>query len=174
MRNILFLNGLLLIMFMSCGDSNSSETSSQTEPKEQQPEISAKAIEAFRYNDYAFSNDAASIVSEWGKYQELNNQIDFLKQADITFFTENKDTLKTFIDTLKSSIPEVINTSSINARLIALENSILKLNNDLSLDNYPKSEKLKSIKQLLISNSNLIYYVNKKIEFDKKDVERPE
>ena len=55
-----------------------------------------------------------------------------------------------------------------------LETKLLKLNNDLVLDNYSKENKLESIKELLISNSNLIYLINKKLEFDKNDVGRPE
>jgi len=31
-----------------------------------------------------------------------------------------------------------------------------------------------SIKELLIANSNLIFVINKKLEFDKNDVGRPE
>ena len=136
--------------------------------------ITVKSIESFRYNDYALSTDAVDVVSDWSKFQELSTQISFLKRADITFFTSEKDTLKAFLNNFKKNIPEALNTSSINSRISVLETKLLKLNNDLILNNYSKANKLNSIKELLISNSNLIFMINKELELKKRDVERPD
>ncbi|SHG75018.1 hypothetical protein [Winogradskyella jejuensis] len=166
---------LALTLLASCGDKaqNNSDIAEEASSKERK-EISAKAIENFKYNDYILSGDAEKEVQDWSRFKELETQVSYLKKADITFFTSEKDTLKAFLDSLKVSIPQSINTKPVNARITALETKLLKLNNDLTLDNYSVENKLSSIKDLLIANSNLIFVINKKLEFDKNDVGRPE
>lgn len=166
---------MALAAFFSCGDDNSKTTTLVLEEQKQETKtITARAIEDFKYNDYILSEDAQKEVAEWSRFQELSTQISFLKKADVTFFTEEKDTLKVFLDSLRISLPENINTNPINSRISVLETKLLKLNNDLTLDNYSVDNKLGSIKDLLIANSNLIFVINKKLEFDKNDVGRPE
>lgn len=173
LKYIIIVLGLMLQI--SCGDkTEGAQTDENKEELERSKKISAKAIENLKYNDYILSNDSKRQVEDWPKFQELSTQISYLKQADITFFTAEKDTLKVFIDSLKRSVPSDIDTRPIFARLVALETKMLKLNNDLALDNYAVANKMVSIKDLLIANSNLIYGINKKLEFDKNDVGRPE
>ena len=161
-------------VFLCCKTEDASEDADQRSADKQRPEITAKVIEGFEFEDYRLSNDAQQVVSNWGKFQELSTQISFLKKADLTFFTSEKDTLKVFLETLRTDIPETINTNPIHSRLSVLENTLLKLNNDLTLDNYSAENKLKSIKALLIANSDLIFLINKKLEYDKNNVVRPE
>ncbi|WP_299113984.1 hypothetical protein [uncultured Winogradskyella sp.] len=169
---IKFLYILVLVVFFSCGDDNSKTTPKVLEEQKQDTKtITAKAIESFKYNDYILSEDAKKEVAQWTRFQELSTQISFLKKADVTFFTAEKDTLKVFLDSLKVSLPENINTNPINSRISVLETKLLKLNNDLTLDNYSVDNKLGSIRDLLIANSNLIFGINKKLEFDKRDKE---
>ena len=175
MKIINFFSLFCFIALLSCKDDNSTPNDNIGDGVETQSyTITTKSIARFRYNDYALSNDAKEVVSSWSKFQELSTQITFLKKADLTFFTTEKDTLKVFLNNLKADIPEKLNTNPINSRISVLETKLLKLNNDLVLDNYSKENKLESIKELLISNSNLIYLINKKLEFDKNDVGRPE
>ena len=172
----LFITIALIFCFsIACNNKiqDDKEKDDQTEISAKK-EISAKAIERFNYNDYILSPDAEKEVQSWTKFLELETQISYLKTADIAFFTEEKDTLKNFIDSLRISVPENIKTNPVNARITALETTLLKLNNDLNLDNYSAEKKLKSIKELLIANSNLIFVINKKLEFDKNDIGRPE
>lgn len=164
-----------LILFFSCGDeTKKTDKDIETKPNQKEKTISKTAIENFKYRDYTLSNDAKKEVAEWSRFQELETQISFLKQADITFFTTEKDTLKAFLDSMRVSIPKNINTNPINARISVLETKLLKLNNDLALDNYAIEKQLKSIKDLLIANSYLIFGINKKLEFDENDVGNPE
>ncbi|TCK67696.1 hypothetical protein DFQ05_1476 [Winogradskyella wandonensis] len=175
MMNIKYLFILLgLFVLMACGDKMEANQNPDSEKKSSKKEISVGAIEHFKYNDYILSSDAEREVREWPRFQELETQISFLKKADVTFFTAEKDTLKAFMDSLRVSVPKIINTTPVNARITALETKLLKLNNDLTLDNYSAENKLSSIKDLLIANSNLIFVINKKLEFDKNDVGRPE
>ncbi len=174
-RPLFIITAIVFFVSIACNDKNQDDKVKdyQTEISAKK-EISAKAIERFNYNDYTLSPDAEKEVQSWTKFLELETQITYLKTADIAFFTEEKDTLKNFIDSLRVSVPENIKTNPVNARITALETTLLKLNNDLNLDNYPAEKKLKSIKEFLIANSNLIFVINKKLEFDKNDIGRPE
>ncbi|MFD1062457.1 hypothetical protein ACFQ1Q_04300 [Winogradskyella litorisediminis] len=165
---------ILLMLVINCDGKTKTEEKAVDNNKQKKKEITAKAIEQFKYNDYVLSSDGEKAVRDWSLFQELSTQTSYLKSADITFFTDKKDTLKVFLDSLKSTVPSVINTEPVNARLSALETKLLKLNNDLVLDNYSTESKLTSIKEYLVANSNLIFVINKKIEFDKNDVGRPE
>lgn len=169
-----FITLIFLILLVSCGDEVKTNIATEDNVQQKKKEVSAKAIENLKYNDYILSNDAEEVVRDWAKYQELSTQISFLKTADMTFFTEEKDTLKKFLDSLKVSVPTKINTEPVNARIAAMETKMLKLNNDLVLDNYSADSKLISIKEFLSANSNLIFVINKKLEFDNNDVGRPE
>lgn len=168
-----YLYIIVLIVFLGCQKNNSESSTEKVSIEEPQKvkTITAKAIESFKYNDYILGDDANKAVEKWGRFQELETQISFLKKADITFFTEEKDTLKAFLDSLRISIPDTINTNPINSRISVLETKLLKLNNDLTLDNYSVDNKLTSIKDLLIANSNLIFGINKKLEFDRRNKE---
>lgn len=161
------------MLLISCGDDVKTAQSANDNSNQKEKKLSAKAIENLKYNDYILSNVAEEVVRDWAKYQELNTQISFLKTADITFFSEEKDTLKVFLDSLKTSIPKKIDTEAVKARIAAMETKMLKLNNDLILDNYSADSKLTSVKEFLSANSNLIFVINKKLEFDQNDVGRP-
>ena len=159
---------------MNCGDRQSDAKSKVDQDQEQTSDITASTIENFRYNEYVLSTEADEATSAWAEFMELSNQIEFLKKADISFFKQDEETLKAFLTEFKENIPESINTNPVKARILVLETRLLKLHNDLTLDNIPKDEQLKSIKNLLEAKSNLNFVINKKLEFEANDVGRPE
>ena len=172
-KHLIFL--LPLILSFNCGDDKSKTvTNEENSDTIQKLEITQKAIEGLKFNDYILSEDAQQITIKWLDYQQLTTQIEFLKKLDFSFFKAEEVVMKTFISDLKKNIPEVINTNPINARLTVVETALLKLNNDLLIDNLPIEDKLQSIKALLEATSYLNDLINKKLEFDRTDVERPE
>lgn len=175
MNNKTFLILLVFSLLFSCGNNNS-DTPSNTENNTdtQVSKITEKAIEALKYDDYVLSSDAEQIVVDWLNYQELTTQIGFLKKLDFSFFRNETSVTKEFLTELKTTIPETIDTNPINARLTVVETTLLRLKNNLSIDNLPIEEKLESIKAFLEAVSHLNYLINKKLEFDKTDIERPE
>jgi dsDNA-binding SOS-regulon protein len=160
--------------FLNCVDKNTETPEDVSTPSALESKmVTTKDIARFEYKDYALSKDAQQSTTAWAKFQELATQITFLRKADVTFFSSEKDTLTLFLTRLKETLPEVLNTNPIQSRIVVLETRLLKFNTDLKLDNYSKEDKLESIKALLIANSNLIYALNNKLENDKNDVERP-
>jgi hypothetical protein len=159
---------------MSCGDDKSISEISVTETTNQKNSITAKAIENFKYLDYALSTNAEKEIANWEKYKELAIQINYLKKADLSFFHGDKDLLKTFIVKFKATIPEELQTSPVVSRSVIIETMLLKLNENLNIDNIDLRLKLSGIKDVLESFSNLNYQINKKIEFDVYDKIKPE
>lgn len=161
---------VLLIIFsfllMSCGDGESQSQITDTETENKKNPITSEAIENFDYSDYALSTKGEQAVADWEKYQELAIQISYLKKADLSFFNGDKKLLKTFIDEFKAQIPEDLNTNPIISRAIIIETTLLRLNDNLTLDNIDSDLKLESVKEVVVAFSNLNYQINKKLSRD--------
>lgn len=159
---------------MSCGDGKSSTEVLDSGNTNQKPIITAKAIENFDYTDYALSAESEEALANWEKYQELAIQISYLKKADLSFFNGEKEVLKKFISELRAATPEQFLTNPIISRTVILETSLLKLNENLTLENIDERTKLLNIKAVLIAFSNLNYQINKKLEREMYDKIQPE
>lgn len=165
---------LFCLIIISCVDNKSSNESTETKTKIQKNVITAKAIENFKYTDYALSPKAEEAVINWEKYQEIANQIGYLKKADLSFFNSEKELLNTTIDEFTATVPEQLRTNPILSRTVIIKTTLLKLNESLRLDNIEDSLKLNNIKDVLVAFANLNYQINKKLEFDIYDKIRPE
>ncbi len=159
---------------MSCNSKPSQSEVKKVETILRTDHISSNDIENLNFTDYILSNDAKNAVLDWSKYQEMNIQMGFLKTGDLSFFSGDKSILKRFMSELKSGIPEAINTEVIQSRLTALETKLLKFNSVLHLENIPKTEQLKVIKEFLVATANLNLQINKKLELDANNILKPE
>ncbi|WP_298893372.1 hypothetical protein [uncultured Psychroserpens sp.] len=169
---LLFISFSLLLT--NCKGDTVSEVIEETQEEIDARKISQKDIESFRYADFGLSSDAQKAVTDWQKFQELNTQIELLKKSDLSFFNGDLLLLKTFLTELRTEMPEQLQTNEINARITALDTKGQKLNSLLTINNISKEEKLQGIKELLIAVSNLNLQINKKFEFDKNNVFKPE
>ena len=131
-------------------------------------------VEDLRYEDYALSSEVQKLVVDWTGYKQVAASVSFLKTGDVSFFKSDIEDIKTTIKDLRTGIPQDLNTDAILARLTVAETAFLKLQNDLTLDNISKETKLESIREVLMAWSNLSLIMNKKIEFESNDVDRPE
>ncbi|EDP70991.1 hypothetical protein FBALC1_00867 [Flavobacteriales bacterium ALC-1] len=161
-------------MFISCGDDKNATEVVETENENQKPNISSKAIEDFDYTDYALSPESEETLANWEKYQELAIQIGYLKKADLSFFNGDKEQLKTFIDEFKIETPKQLLTNSIISRTVILETMLLRLNENLTLENIEAKLKLQNVKEVLVAFSSLNYQINKKLESDIYNEIKPE
>ncbi len=161
-------------MLISCGDDKSTAEDVDTENTDQKISITEKAIENFDFTDYALSADSEKALANWEKYQELAIQISYLKKADLSFFNGDKDVLKKIIRDFKDATPDEFLTNPIISRSVILETTLLKLNENLTLDNINGRDQLLSINEVLIAFSNLNYQINKKLERDIYDKIQPE
>ena len=169
--------GLLLcvLMVISCGDDkNSTIENETTDNTEQNGKITAKTIESIKYDDYVLSSEAEKAIVTWEKYHELAMQISYLKRADFSFFNGDKELLKKFISEYNAQMPDDLRTNPIISRNAIIETALLKLNENLTIDNIERSEKISGIKELFVAFSNLNYLINKKLERDFYDKLQPE
>ena len=158
---------LCCVMVLSCGDDKSSESQTESiENTNQNAKITAKTIENIDYKDYALSPESEKMIVTWEKYQELAMQINYLKKADFSFFNGDKELLKKFIDEFKSQIPEEVKTNPTMSRIAIIETSLLKLNENLTIDNIERKDKITGIKDVFVAFSNLNYQINRKLERD--------
>ena len=163
------LLNLCFLLLASCGDEKVSSDTTNEDQLSQKQIITAEAIEDFKYTDYVLSTRGEKEVADWDKYKELQIQVNYLKTADISFFNGDKALLKGFLDTLKLNIPDTLKTNPIISRTAIIETSILRLNENLTLDNIDNQLKLESVKEVLVAFSSLNHHINKKLERDKNE-----
>jgi hypothetical protein len=174
MRILLIALSSFCFVITSCKRDKVSEVIIETQEQIDAKLISQKDIEAIRYDDYELSPDAQKAVIDWQKLNELKTQIDLLKKGDLTYFSGDALLIKTLIKELRTEMPQQLQTNEILARITALDTKTQKLNSFLGLLNNNKNEKIKVIKEFLITISNLNLQINKKFEFDKNNVLKPQ
>ena len=165
---------LLFFVLLTCSEDKASTVVPQSENTSQEPVITEKAINNLKYTDYALSAESENVAENWEKYQELAIQINYLKKADLSFFNGDYKVLKVFIEELRTATPEQLLTNPIISRTVILETALLRLNENLNLENISDTTKLDNIKEVLIAFSNLNYQINKKLERDLYDKIQPE
>lgn len=169
MNRRFFLSIFIMTLLLSCGNDVSSDDAGSEEKGIQKNPITAKAIDDFEFKDYILSTDGETEVVDWEKYQELSIQVNYLRKADLSFFNGDRELLKKFMDAFRIQLPVNLNTRPISSRMVVVETSVLRLYDNLTLDNIDDQDKLDSIKEVLVAFSNLNYQINKKLERDKYD-----
>lgn len=165
----LLISFCLIICLISCGN----EEASQKDQEIALPTLSKQQIQKFDYTEYLLDAKVKIITRNWIKYNELESIITNLKQADLYYFKENQEILTALINDLKQTIPEQLNSPAIMSRLIALETKLYKLESVVNLSNSTPEDIMSSIKEVLVSFSNLNLQMNKKIERESQIIIKP-
>jgi len=105
-----------------------------------------------------------SNIDEWINYVELNDYINQLNLNDYSTLIDNKQYLIRFFNGIKNTIPKDINKPEIKSRLTVIETDFLRFESMLS--NYESNEesKLKMVKKINNSFSNLNFQIDKLTE----------
>ncbi|MEH6534792.1 MAG: hypothetical protein V7719_00255 [Psychroserpens sp.] len=162
------------LLLTNCKGDEVSEVTKETQEQIDAKTISQKDIEVLRYTDFGLSMDSQKAVNDWQKFQELNTQVELLKKGDLAYFGGEALLLKTFLLEFMTEMPKPLQTNEILARITALDTKAQKLNSLLLLSTIAKAERLQAIKEFLITVSNLNLQINKKFEFEKNNVLKPE
>jgi hypothetical protein len=109
-----------------------------------------------------------SLIDEWVSYIELKEFIKEFNSNDFSSVIENKNYLTKFFNKLKNTIPILIDKTEVKARLTVIETDFMKFESYIS--NYLVNEdiKIKMVKKINNSFSNLNFQIDKIIE--KKEV----
>ncbi|TYA52357.1 hypothetical protein [Formosa maritima] len=166
----LILNVLLIVCLFSCKENT--DNSLQTEDNAT-ISISKKTLQKLNYTDYVLDTKVKKITRNWEKYTELERVIVNLKQGDLSYFKGNQEILEALIIELRQNIPEKLNSPAIMSRLITLETKMYKLESVVNLSNSTTETLINSVKEVLVSFSNLNFQMNKKIERDSQKIKKP-
>lgn len=162
---------VLIMVVVSCKDAELDNT--DVISSHGQLTITESDINAIEYKDFALSHRSLNATKDWLKFQQLQSEIDKLKEGDTSYFQEDDQLITSFISDLKNETPEALNLPQINARLIVIETVLMKLK---ELSTYPQTKKpelLEAIKSVLVANSNLILQMNKKFEKESQNIIKP-
>ena len=161
MENQKLLRGLIkisiiLISIFSCKEVVVEEVKNNLSSKTiNYSEINLESI----YKIKLYSN-----IDEWINYVELNEYVNQLNLNDYSTLIDNKKYLIRFFNGIKNTIPTDINKPEIKSRLTVIETDFLRFESMLS--NYESNEeaKIKMVKKINNSFSNLNFQIDKLTE----------
>ena len=161
MENQKLLRGLIkisiiLISIFSCKEVVVEEVKNNLSSKTiNYSEINLESI----YKIKLYSN-----IDEWINYIELNEYVNQLNLNDYSSLIDNKKYLIRFFNGIKNTIPTEINKPEIKSRLTVIETDFLRFESMLS--NYESNEeaKIKMVKKINNSFSNLNFQIDKLTE----------
>lgn len=123
--------------------------------------------------EFALDTKTEDKIENWEAYYELQDVIIAVKKADLDFFKDNEEGIKTLFTSLEENIPDSVNSPPTLARILALKTKLLKLESLSNLTTTSKQELSDTIKEFLESFSNLNFQMNKKIEKDNLKIIKP-
>lgn len=162
----------IVCLLISCGNNKKQQVEVNTK-KQDTSIIEKEDLSQLNYTDFVLDKNSRAKISDWIKYDELEEKINELKKADLSYFKSDKKVVETLIKELEETIPESINTDDINARVLVVQNMYYKLNDTINLSTSTKSELKKAITDLLEAFSNLNFQINKKFEKDSQNIIKP-
>ena len=109
-----------------------------------------------------------SNIDEWINYVELNEYVNQLNLNDYSTLIDNKKYLIRFFNDIKNKIPSDINKPEIKSRLTVIETDFLKFESMLTNYELNEEEKIKLVKKINNSFSNLNFQIDKLTE--KKEI----
>ncbi len=162
----------LFVIFFSCKQVNNKVASDLAE-KTISKKITESDISKLKYTDFVLDTKTEKTIENWQEYDQLEEVITTIKKGDLSFFNQNKTVIKELLTGLKGKIPVEVNTPSVLARLTVLETKLYKLESVSNLSTTTKAELSETIKEFLVSFSNLNLQMNKKLEIDANTVLKP-
>ncbi|MBU2950550.1 hypothetical protein KO493_07565 [Tamlana agarivorans] len=173
MRIQILLTLSLFMLFSACKGDQGNETAVEPEV-DNSDVVSETDIENLDFTEYTLDKKADLPLRDWSQYHKLQNIIADLKAGDFSYFHHNEKDLKETFKELKVNTPEAANSASISARLLVLETKFYKLESLYNLASTSEEELTQSTKELLVAFSNLNLQLNKKVEFDAINIQKPQ
>lgn len=169
-----FLIGICLSMaLLSCHNASKETNTEQTFQEPVSKSLSEKDISKLKYVEYTLDVKTENAIKDWLKYKDLEEIVASVKKGDLSYFNDNKKGIQTLLDELSKTIPDTVNTPSVTARITAFETKLYKLESLASLQTTSKQELGETVREFLEAFSNLNFQMNKKLEKDSQQIERP-
>ena len=147
---------LIIIFLVNCNDNVNIVQKQEANSKPlSYSEINFDSIYQIKYD---------SSIEEWINYFELNEFIKQLNTDDFSSLIDNKKFLLRFFKGIKFSIPDEINKPEIKSRLTVVETDFMRFESMLSNYEIDKEIKIKMVKKINNSFSNLNFQIDKLLE----------
>ena len=147
---------IILISIISCKEVVVEEVMNNLSSKTiNYSEISLESI----YKIKLYSN-----IDGWINYIELNEYINQVNLNDYSSLIDNKKYLNRFFNDIKNTIPTDINKPEIKSRLTVIETDFMRFESMLSNYEIEKEIKIKMVKKINNSFSNLNFQIDKLLE----------
>ena len=167
-----FITFLLISWLIGC-QKNAQEPASVELPEKDITVVEKADLEKLAIIEFVLDKKASREISGWLKYNELNEIINAIKKADLSYFKSDKTVVTSLINEFSSTIPDAIDTNDINSRVLIVKTMYNKLHEIVNLDTSTKIEQITAIQDLLQAYSNLNFQINKKFERDAQTVSKP-
>ncbi len=161
----------IFILISSCKKTEEDTSIDSVENTSQ--ELAEKEISKLDYLDFALDEKTEQVIENWGEYYQIQDAVNHVKKGDLVFFSDG-EAIKTLLTDLRKNIPEAVNTQATLARIQVLETKIYKLESLSGLSTTTKEALKNSIKEFLVSFSNLNFQMNKKLEKDSNNIQKPQ
>ena len=127
--------------------------------------LSSKTINYSEINlESIYKIKVYSNIDEWINYIELNEYVNQLNLNDYSSLIDNKKYLIRFFNGIKNTIPTDINKPEIKSRLTVIETDFLRFESMLSNYELNEEAKIKMVKKINNSFSNLNFKIDKLTE----------
>lgn len=163
---------ILFISLFTCKNTQENATKNLANNIDSQ-EITEEDIAKLKFVDFVLDSKTEKAIENWQEYIQLQDIVTNVKKGDLSFLNDNNEVIVTLLNDLKKNIPETVNTSSILARIVALETKLYKLESLANLNTTTTQELKGVIKEFLVSFSNLNLQMNKKLEKDGQHIVKP-
>lgn len=173
LKNMLTGCCILLLLVVSCKKTQEKTIQLKDIEKQQNQKIIKQDLKKIEYIDYILDEKTEVAIKDWQEYAQIQEVITSLKEANLVFFDDADEVVKTLIKNLQATIPSEINSQSVLARILVLETKLFKLHSLYNLATTTNQELVSVIKDVLIAFSNLNLQMNKKVEFDSRIIEKP-
>lgn len=169
-----FVGLLIIALHIQCKDIKTENDIDAQTKNISNNKITANDISQIKYTEYVLSNLSEKRTNDWLKFKLLSTEIDDLKKGDLSFFVDDKTILTGFIDGLISETPELLNVPSIMVRISVIKTAIFKLEESYSLLSTDKRHILNNIEDLLLAHNHLLLQINKRVEKESRNIEKPQ
>ncbi|KAB1069780.1 hypothetical protein F6U93_02925 [Tamlana haliotis] len=173
MRTQIFLALGILLWFSACKSDQDDNTLAEPVVDNSQV-VSEEDIENLNLTEFTLDGEVRTIIKDWTEYFKLQDIVTKVEDGNFSYFKDNEKDLKETFKALKNHTPETVKTPSISARILALETKFYKFESLYNLGSTSEEELTLSTKELLVAFSNFNLQLNKKIEFDGINVQKPQ
>lgn len=168
--NIKFLGVLgLCILLFNCKNVEETDQNDVVDKNIDQ-NITAADISNLDFTEFILDPKAKKITDNWMIYNEFKDQVANIKAGDLSY---EQKTINDFFKGFKETVPDSLNTNAIIARITVIENSLYLIENISKLSTTTNEELMNSIKAYLIAASNLDFQINKVVEKESQQIEKP-